>query len=653
VRAFAAKGIPGQTEPRRGKPTPQTYRVNEPLDRPASRWEFSFSRAAIFPPPPPQGTIFLQPKLTIGTVNDPLEQEAESAADAILRMAEPATIAPPSSPGGAVSLQRQCACGGTCSGCKEEADRLRMKSLGPRTPAGVAAAPPVVHEALRSSGQPLDTGTRTFMEPRLGHDFGDVRVHTDDASARSAAAIRAQAYTVGRDIVFAAGQFAPQSSGGRRLLAHELTHVVQQRHAAGTVVQRAYACGDLLPENPAEAATGVILGQVAHAMIQEDFTATVPTARSVYIPGAYANPLRTSGLCGADKSVTAPQVIGSGPSPQSKAKGGVGEPDLASADEKELFVAEIKPAVLPCLVDGEKQLAGYVLHGNARDEAAKQWRAQEGVRVVLPMPADHFHPPRFSLVTALGDIELLTGWCQPGLLGYAVRVRGGKPWVVGDRMKVGQDSRVRADVRATQPEFDRYVGQLPQVEAAAGRDYVLAIEAGLYGQIVAELGRQQVEQTTRAMRVDPRDAPFIAVEPALLGAAVVVAPFEIAAVGAMLAMALPVLMAAVATAVEALGAAAALAIESLVTAIGRSVAVATVTRATATALALTLTRSGIAAADATKAVEPLVGKRATALVDVSDPWADEPSPAADHEEVNVGGATFRPIIRLTTGRAKK
>jgi len=93
-------------------------------------------------------------------------------------------------------------------------------------PAG--EVPPVVNEALRSPGKPLDSATRSFFESRLGHDFGGVRVHTDARAAESAAAVNALAYTVGRDVVFGAGRYAPDASDGRRLLAHELAHVVQQ-----------------------------------------------------------------------------------------------------------------------------------------------------------------------------------------------------------------------------------------------------------------------------------------------------------------------------------------------------------------------------------------------------------------------------------------
>src|SRR5262249_16769691 len=92
----------------------------------------------------------------------------------------------------------------------------------------INGAPPIVHEALRSSGRPLDAATREFMEPRFGHDFSGVRVHTDSQAAESARAVNALAYTVGRDVVFGSGQYAPGMTAGRKLLAHELAHTIQQ-----------------------------------------------------------------------------------------------------------------------------------------------------------------------------------------------------------------------------------------------------------------------------------------------------------------------------------------------------------------------------------------------------------------------------------------
>lgn len=116
------------------------------------------------------------------------------------------------------------------------------------TPASAAGAtgvaPPIAHDVLRGPGQPLDAGTRSFMEPRFGHDFGGVRVHADSKADASARALGAQAYTLGTDIVFAARKFSPQTTEGRRLLAHELAHVVQQSAGGEQVVQRSGADQD-------------------------------------------------------------------------------------------------------------------------------------------------------------------------------------------------------------------------------------------------------------------------------------------------------------------------------------------------------------------------------------------------------------------------
>jgi hypothetical protein len=105
----------------------------------------------------------------------------------------------------------------------------RQKVLRPKS----LQAPPVVRDVLRSSGQPLDTETRTFMESRFGHDFSRVRVHTNEKASMSAQAINALAFTVGSDIAVRNDQYAPATFAGRNLLAHELAHVVQQSRSPG------------------------------------------------------------------------------------------------------------------------------------------------------------------------------------------------------------------------------------------------------------------------------------------------------------------------------------------------------------------------------------------------------------------------------------
>jgi hypothetical protein len=158
-------------------------------------------------------------------------------------------------------LQRKCACGGSpgadgeCAECKKKQIGLQRKSEGS---GGVSAVPPIVHEVLGSPGQPLDDKSRSFMEPRLGHDFSRVRVHTDRRSSESARAVNALAYTVGRDLVFDSGQYAPHTPAGRRLLAHELTHVVQQRGSSAQGELSLDTASDNIFEREAERAERAI-----------------------------------------------------------------------------------------------------------------------------------------------------------------------------------------------------------------------------------------------------------------------------------------------------------------------------------------------------------------------------------------------------------
>jgi hypothetical protein len=154
----------------------------------------------------------LQPKLAIGSAHDRYEQEADRVADAVMQT-------PPAGPGVARAISRVVQ--------RAPAAAAAMRS---------AVVPRQVESVIATSGQPLDAATRAFFEPRFGHDFGRVRVHHDAAAAASARAVDAIAYTVGEHVVFDAGRYTPASRAGGRLLAHELTHVVQQQ---GDVLRRA------------------------------------------------------------------------------------------------------------------------------------------------------------------------------------------------------------------------------------------------------------------------------------------------------------------------------------------------------------------------------------------------------------------------------
>jgi hypothetical protein len=133
--------------------------------------------------------------------------------------------------------------------------------------AGKMTAPPIVYEAQSSSGLPLDTSTRGFMESRFGHDFSRVRVHTDARAGDAASAIGARAFTMSHDIVFGAGEYAPQTESGLRLLSHELTHVVQQRagvRLTGGVGQS----GDAYERHADAAADRIAKGQRAEGILE-------------------------------------------------------------------------------------------------------------------------------------------------------------------------------------------------------------------------------------------------------------------------------------------------------------------------------------------------------------------------------------------------
>jgi Domain of unknown function (DUF4157) len=120
----------------------------------------------------------------------------------------------------------------------------RQASAPTRTTGGARlAAPPIVHQVLRSPGRPLDSATRAAMERRFGHDFGQVRIHADERAAESARTVNAKAYAVANNIVFNSGQYQPRSAAGLGLLAHELAHAVQQTAGRAAAIPERIAMG--------------------------------------------------------------------------------------------------------------------------------------------------------------------------------------------------------------------------------------------------------------------------------------------------------------------------------------------------------------------------------------------------------------------------
>jgi hypothetical protein len=198
----------------------------------------------------------LQAKLSISQPDDPYEREADRIANAITSTAQ-------------LMLARKCAScestGSSCASCAAEPEEtVQRKTESSASTAGASTPANPVHSL--DAGEPLNSETRLLMEPRFGTDLSRVRVHTDRAAAESARSVNALAYTVGRDIVFGAGQYAPQTSTGQKLLAHELTHFIQQSSAAfQPVLQRACSTDpECEPAEEGEPPGSNVKGSVAH-----------------------------------------------------------------------------------------------------------------------------------------------------------------------------------------------------------------------------------------------------------------------------------------------------------------------------------------------------------------------------------------------------
>lgn len=214
---------------------------------------------------------FLQTKLTVGPANDRFEQEADAVADRMIRMdgargAQDGRVNP--QPAGA-ALQRLChECGDKQSSppvqTREEAepqeeDLVRPRLEGAFQPQSLDPQTTESIQAMRGGGRPLPPEERAFFEPRFGRDFGKVRIHADASAGRAARAMGARAFTIGSDVAFAAGQYVPGSLNGRRLLAHELTHVLQQ----GNVSSGGAQCVRRVCDGPATGGNSIASGNEA------------------------------------------------------------------------------------------------------------------------------------------------------------------------------------------------------------------------------------------------------------------------------------------------------------------------------------------------------------------------------------------------------
>jgi hypothetical protein len=163
-------------------------------------------------------------------------------------------------------LQRKCDCGqhtiggSACGSCSKRAETDLQRSAIESATGHGNGIPPIVHDVLSSQGQPLNTDSRTFFEPRFGHDFSRVRVHSDAKAEKSARELNALAYTVGHDVVFGAGLHQPETAKGKELLAHELTHVIQQNASSETIPSRKDSSSSSSESEARQAAQAVVAG---------------------------------------------------------------------------------------------------------------------------------------------------------------------------------------------------------------------------------------------------------------------------------------------------------------------------------------------------------------------------------------------------------
>jgi hypothetical protein len=347
--------------------------------------------------------LSLQCKLSIGATDDPLEQEAETIADKVMRMPAVPLFQKTSS---ASLLQmervpegrmRQRGAGGEvirrkCSQCEEE--KLQRKSLvsyiqRKESSAGTVASEHVTEKinASRGGGRNLDGTTQSFMQNRFGADFSQVKIHTGTEAIQMNRELNAKAFTVGNDIYFNEGQYNPDSRDGKHLLAHELTHTVQQEKGVQRKIQR-------LPGSPAGGCgvcygSPMLAGRVAHAFIQEEFQLLYPHVLSEHY------------------------ILSILPAASGFSAGFLDLAVLESVDQ--IAIGEIKPANPEGLIAGEAKLA---LYETALSALGMRVRRMDYPPPLLSIPFPTLGrgptcPPLQGLYVDPPVDGLYTYWCAP------------------------------------------------------------------------------------------------------------------------------------------------------------------------------------------------------------------------------------------------
>lgn len=442
-------------------------------------------------------------------------------------------------------LQRQCACGthtmggGQCAECQkkkmgvgrrplqtklaisepgdvyeQEADRVTeqvmlgpvpssVKSILPRiqrfsghSAGQVDLAPASVGRIPASSGRPLDPVFRQDMEQRFGHDFSQVRIHADSNADQRTRLQQAHAVTLGNDIFFRHGAYLPETSDGRWLVAHELTHVVQAngphrfqafsehgnenngetlereanfcasqairgksvavRHRAPSLPQAFPACRSILDAREEQV--------VAEADVQAELALRLasagPVEREFPIPEGSFGAYRTDDP--RRPSVVRPHVVGG--------RAGRGAADLAVLRGQELEVAEVKRGTWTLITDAELQLENYVQRANQNIPFIEQrWAQRRGgsasITSVRAMPRSRL--PLTSPLRVAG-IPTTTSWCRDGLVAFK-SIGGQDPRIfVCGSMLQSPDQFVEPLVSGAEVAVDRFIdGQLvPRIDGA-------------------------------------------------------------------------------------------------------------------------------------------------------------------------------------------
>jgi hypothetical protein len=326
---------------------------------------FAFENVASVDGPVPSILTFpevpVQRTLKVGSSDDPLEREADHVADRLMHAPDSGVV------------QRTCDCGGShaqggqCDACRRDHQDLVQRSA--TRPGALPAAPASVHDAVSSPGHPLDAAARSYFEPRFGRDLSAIKVHTDAAAAESARDVNAIAYASGRDLVFDTGRYAPHATEGWRLLAHELTHVVQQHGA--DVIRRAPAPKPKpLPAVMPGAAPGDFgISRVRGSSTSEIFfaanSATLSADASTQIAAiktALPSSVSLFGFSSADETATVAQTradnvksaLAAPPNPVTvtsatgSATAQAGQADFPSVRKVEVVVGAAAPSTLNC-----------------------------------------------------------------------------------------------------------------------------------------------------------------------------------------------------------------------------------------------------------------------------------------------------------------